>query len=64
MSVRRFPCRWCLDLTEGVDEYLLCAGCFRELEQRGVVYVSPRDATAQSPISPDVEASLRRLLDW
>jgi hypothetical protein len=64
MSVRRFPCRWCRDLTEGVDEYILCDGCFGEVERRGMVAVTPWDDAAHSPITPALEASLRKLLDW
>jgi hypothetical protein len=63
MSVRRYPCRWCGDLTEGSDEYVLCSHCFREVEARGIVMVRPWDAAAHSPITPDIEARLRKLLD-
>jgi hypothetical protein len=63
MSVRSFPCRWCGDLTEGVDEWVLCPPCFRELERRGIVMVKPRDDLVHTPITPAIEARLRKLLE-
>jgi hypothetical protein len=63
MSVRRFPCRWCGDLTEGLDLYVLCDPCQHELAWRGVVMVTPFDGAVNSPMTPEVEARLRKLLD-
>jgi hypothetical protein len=64
MSVRRFPCRWCGDLAEGVDFYVLCDPCQHELARRGVVMVRPHDDALNSPMAPALEAQLRKLLDW
>jgi hypothetical protein len=63
MSVRSFRCRWFGDLTDGVDEWVLCLRCFQELERLGVVVLDPWDHLMHAPITPDVEARLRKLLD-
>jgi hypothetical protein len=59
-----FPCRWCGDTTAGVDSYVVCADCVRDFELRVSADTSAYDDTAQAPIAPEVEARLRKLLDW
>jgi len=64
MSVRRFPCRVCGSLTSGADSYVVCADCLGEVELRFSEGVNSNDEFAHAPIPPEVEAKLRKLLNW
>lgn len=64
MSVQRFPCRVCGSLTSGVDSYVVCSDCLRDFERRFNGDVKPHDEIAHAHITPEVEARLRKLLDW
>jgi hypothetical protein len=64
MTVRRYPCRWCQKPIEGIDSYVMCPECVDDLAQQFTGTIRVRDDLARSPITPTVEASLRKLLDW
>ena len=64
MTARRYPCFVCLELTERADEYAVCRPCLRRIDREAAAMGRERDDLARSPITPAVEASLRRLLDW
>jgi len=59
----RFPCRVCGQPTDGVDTYVVCWDCLARFEMRA----RERDGDGVRhlpPIKGDVEARLRKLLDW
>jgi hypothetical protein len=62
MPASRYPCRACGLLTEGVDTYVICSACTLDFEMRYREAV--RDGVQHlPPITGDIEARLRRLLD-
>ena len=57
-----FPCRACGLPTEGVDSFVICSDCALDFELR--FRESRRDdAEDQVPITGEIEARLRRLVD-
>jgi hypothetical protein len=64
MNVRWFPCRWCGDATTGVDSYVVCTECVEDFDLRVRADGNPYSDSAQTPITSEVEARLRRLLIW
>jgi hypothetical protein len=64
MSVRWYACRVCGGSTAGEDSYVVCSDCLKHYEQRPRATFRDYDEVAQAPISPEVEARLRKLLDW
>jgi hypothetical protein len=63
MTARRYPCFICHDFTEGADEYAVCRDCLRKIDREAAATRRQRDTLVYSPITPEVEAQLRRLLD-
>lgn len=72
MSIKRYPCRICGRSTDGADTYVVCAECADEYDRLtdlagASVFVTPSvvppDLSCPEPMSPEVEAWLRRLLD-
>lgn len=57
-----FPCRACGLPTEGVDTYVICSDCALDFELR---FGDARHDGAKhlAPITGDIEARLRQLLD-
>jgi hypothetical protein len=64
MNVRWYACRVCGGSTAGEDSYVVCSDCLKHYEQRPRVNFQDYDEAAHAPISPEVEAHLRKLLDW
>ena len=62
MAVSRYPCRVCAQFTEGVDTYVVCSGCLTRFEMRFRERVGD-GVDHLPPVTGDVEARLRRLLD-
>jgi hypothetical protein len=64
MGVRWSPCRVCGDATAGEDSYVICGDCALDFAERCLGTRKPADDLARAPITPEIEAQLRKLLDW
>jgi hypothetical protein len=49
---------------EGIDMYVVCDACVRDFDRGSSGWIRLRDALAESSITPQDEARLRKLLDW
>jgi hypothetical protein len=49
---------------EGPDTYVVCDACVRDFDKGSTGWIRLYDALAREPLSPEVEARLRKLLDW
>jgi len=59
-----FPCRVCGMSTEGIDSYVVCAGCLRDFDNGVSDGVRLYDNLAHAPLTSDDEVRVRKLLDW
>jgi hypothetical protein len=64
VDVSFFPCCVCGCSTFGIDRYVVCANCEKEYDQRPFWEIQDYDEVAYASITPEVEARLRKLLDW
>jgi hypothetical protein len=64
MTAPRYPCFICHYFTEGADEYVVCRACLHRIDREAAATKRQRDTLVYSPITPEVAARLRRLLDF
>ena len=64
MGVRWVPCRVCGAATEGEDSSVVCGYCALDFVARCIWTRTPPVDPEPTPITPEAEARVRRLLDW
>jgi hypothetical protein len=66
----RYVCKWCGEMTEAVDRYVICPRCVRDLHRRLDRHTKAGGDTtksedvARSLLTPEERARVRKLLHW